>query len=86
MPAEAESDVAALRAELARLREQNVEEWIRAIRYGSTIPLAVEQSLSWRLTRPVRLAQTAWKVLRQDGVHRFWATTLYRLRRLVGRR
>lgn len=75
-----------LAAELAALQNEKVEQWVRLIRFGGTIPLAVERSLSWRLTRPVRLAQTAMLVLRRDGLNRFWATVLYRLRRLAARR
>lgn len=71
---------------LAALQDQRVEDWVRLIRYGGTIPLVVERSLSWRLTRPVRLAQTAMLVLRRDGANRFWATVFYRLRRLVTRK
>jgi hypothetical protein len=70
---------------LAALQSQRVEEWVALVRFGDVIPLAVENSLSWKLTRPVRLAQTAMKVLRRDGFNRFWATVRARLRRLVGR-
>ena len=79
-------DAEQLAAELAALQDQKVEDWVRLIRFGGTIPLAVERSLSWRMTRPVRLAQTAVLVLRRDGANRFWATVLYRLRRLVTRK
>jgi hypothetical protein len=72
-------------AALAALQDQRVEEWIALVRYGSVIPLAVENSLSWRITRPIRLMQTAAKVLRQDGSHRFWATARSRVRRRFGR-
>lgn len=75
-----------LRAELAALRAQKVDDWLEQIRYGSVIPLAVESSLSWRLTRPVRLAQTAVGVLRRDGAARFWSTARARLARQAGRR
>ncbi len=74
-----------LQQQLDTLQNERVEEWVRLIRFGGTIPLAVESSLSWRLTRPVRLAQTAMLVLRRDGANRFWATVFYRLRRLAGR-
>jgi hypothetical protein len=75
-----------LATQLAALQDAKVEEWVRLIRFGGTIPLAVERSLSWRLTRPVRLAETAMLVLRRDGANRFWATVFYRLRRLVTRK
>lgn len=75
-----------LRAQLETLQNQRVEEWVHLIRYGGTVPAAVERSLSWRITRPVRLAQTAMLVLRRDGANRFWATVFYRLRRLAKRR
>ena len=73
-------------ARLAALEDQKVEEWVRLIRFGGAIPLAVERSLSWRITRPLRLAQTAMLVLRRDGANRFWATVFYRLRRLATRK
>jgi hypothetical protein len=73
------------REALAALQSQRVEEWVALVRFGDVIPLSVENSLSWKLTRPVRLAQTAVKVLRRDGITRFWATVRARLRRLVGR-
>jgi hypothetical protein len=76
----------ALAGKLAALQDEKVEEWVRLIRYGGTIPLVVERSLSWRITRPIRLAQTALLVLRRDGANRFWATVFYRLRRLVTRK
>jgi hypothetical protein len=75
-----------LEAQLAALQQEKVEDWVRLIRFGGTIPLVVERSLSWRLTRPVRLAQTAVLVYRRDGANRFWATVLYRFRRLVTRK
>ncbi len=81
----AEPDAAELAARLAALQNEKVEDWVRLIRFGGTIPLAVETSLSWRMTRPVRLAQTAVLVLRRDGFNKFWATVFYRLRRLVAR-
>lgn len=70
----------------AALQNARVEEWVRMIRDADIVPVSVERSLSWRLTRPVRLGQTAIKVLRQDGWTRFWATVYYRLRRLVTRK
>jgi hypothetical protein len=74
-----------LRGQLVALQNERVEDWVRLIRYGATVPLAVERSLSWRITRPLRLVQTAFTVLRRDGANRFFATVLYRLRRLVRR-
>jgi hypothetical protein len=85
-PVEVDSDISAIRAELDAVRNQQVEEWLRLVRFGSVIPRSVETSLSWRITRPIRLAQTAVGVLRRDGAHRFWATTVSRLRRMVARR
>ena len=71
---------------LRALQNVRVEEWVRMIRDADIVPISVERSLSWRLTRPVRLGQTAIKVYRQDGPTRFWATVGYRLRRLVTRK
>lgn len=82
-PAPREADAA---ERLAALQDQRVEDWLAMIRRTDVVPVAVERSLSWRLTRPVRLGQTAVRVLRRDGASRFWATVLYRLRRLVTRR
>jgi hypothetical protein len=73
-------------AQLAALQNERVEDWLAMIRQADIVPAAVERSLSWRLTRPVRLGQTAVRVLRRDGAGRFWATVLYRLRRLASRR
>lgn len=73
-------------AQLAALQNERVEDWVRMIRQADIVPAAVERSLSWRLTRPVRLGQTAMRVLRRDGAGRFWATVFYRLRRLASRR
>lgn len=81
-----QDDLAALTARIADVEDQKVEEWVRLVRYSSTVPLSVERSLSWRLTRPVRLAQTAALVYRRDGANRFWSTVFYRLRRLVSRK
>jgi hypothetical protein len=71
---------------LAALQDERVEDWLSMIRRADIVPVAVERSLSWRITRPVRLGQTAMQVLRRDGWRRFWATVLYRLRRLASRR
>jgi len=68
------------------LQNQRVEDWVRLVRHGSVIPLSVEKSLSWRITRPVRLGQTAVDVLRRDGANRFISTARVRLRRLLSRR
>ncbi|MEO8095852.1 MAG: hypothetical protein ABI632_13100 [Pseudolysinimonas sp.] len=73
-------------AQLAALQNERVEDWVRMIRQAAIVAAAVERSLSWRLTRPVRLGQTAVRVLRRDGAGRFWATVFYRLRRLASRR
>lgn len=70
---------ARLRRELADLQDQQVEDWVRLIRYGAVVPLTIEESLSWKLTRPVRLAQTALRVLRRDGAHTFIAIARSRL-------
>jgi hypothetical protein len=85
-PAPEAPDVARLRAELAALQDARVDEWLRLVRFGGVIPLNVERSLSWRLTRPVRLAETAVGVLRRDGSARFWSAVRVRLGRLVRRR
>ena len=74
-----------LTALVGRLQDQRVEDWVRLVRHGSVVPLAVERSLSWRLTRPVRLAQTAVGVLKRDGSRKFWTTVRARLRRAAGR-
>jgi hypothetical protein len=55
------------------------------VRHGSVIPRSVETSLSWRITRPVRLGETAIGVLRRDGANRFWATVRVRVRRMLAR-
>jgi len=74
-----------LAARLEALQNERVADWVALIRGSEIVPVAVERSLSWRLTRPVRLAQTAVRVLRRDGFGRFLATVVYRLRRLVSR-
>jgi hypothetical protein len=74
-----------LEARLAALQNARVEEWLRLVRHGDIIPSAVERSVSWRLTRPVRLAQTAAGVLRRDGLDTFRAIAVARLRRMAGR-
>jgi hypothetical protein len=74
-----------LEARLAALQNARVEEWLRLIRHGDVIPAAVERSVSWRLTRPVRLAQTAAGVLRRDGLDTFRSIAITRLRRMAGR-
>lgn len=83
--AELAASLAAAESAIEALENEKVEDWVRLIRFGGTIPLAVENSLSWRLTRPIRLGQTAMLVLRRDGFNKFWATVFYRLRRLVTR-
>jgi len=70
-----------LSAAVIELQNQRVDEWVRLIRYGAVVPRSIEDSLSWKLTRPVRLAQTATRVLRRDGLHTFAATVRARLRR-----
>jgi hypothetical protein len=79
--ADARAKIARLESQVSELKDARVEDWVRLVRYGSVVPLAVETSLSWRVTRPVRLAQTAVGVLRRDGANRFWATVRARLRR-----
>lgn len=79
-------DSPSLAARLEAVQNAKVEAWVRLVRYSSTVPIAVERSLSWRLTRPVRLAQTAALVYRRDGANRFWSTVFYRLRRLATRK
>jgi hypothetical protein len=81
-----EAENSELRASIVGLQNARVEEWVALIRYGSTVPLAVERSFSWRVTRPIRLAQTAVLVYKRDGANRFWATVFYRIRRLVTRK
>lgn len=84
-PAEGTGDVVRLTALVETLQDQRVEEWVRLVRHGAVIPRSVENSLSWKITRPVRLAQTAVGVLRRDGANRFWATVRVRLRRVISR-
>lgn len=78
-------EIARLNALVADLRDAKVEEWVRLVRYGSVVPRVVETSVSWRITRPIRLAQTAVGVLRRDGANRFWAAVRVRLKRLFSR-
>jgi hypothetical protein len=78
-----QTDLWRLRGEVSQLQNQRVDEWVRLIRFGAVVPLAVEESLSWKLTRPVRLAQTAIRVLRRDGMNQFLATARGRIRRMV---
>ena len=70
---------------LAVLQNERVEDWLHLVRHGDVIPSSVERSLSWRLTRPVRLAQTAGAVLRRDGFRTFRTIAITRLRRMVKR-
>ena len=74
-------DSPSLAARLEAVQNAKVEEWVRLIRYGAVVPRSIEDSLSWKLTRPVHLAQTATRVLRRDGLHTFAATVRARLRR-----
>ncbi|WBU37782.1 hypothetical protein [Homoserinibacter sp. YIM 151385] len=82
---ERDAEISALRAELRRAQDQQVERWLHLVRHGEVVPASIERSLSWRLTRPVRLAQTAAGVLRREGPNKFWAIVRSRLRRLVRR-
>jgi hypothetical protein len=79
--AQGAAEIARLEQQVAALQDARVEDWVRLVRFGSVVPRAVETSLSWRLTRPVRLAQVAFGVLKRDGANRFWATVRARLRR-----
>ena len=77
--------VTELEASVDRLQQESVEEWLRLVRHGSVVPRFVETSASWRITRPLRLAETAVGVLRREGAHRFWATVRGRLGRMLKR-
>lgn len=79
--AELRDELALVSAQLDSVRDQQVEEWVRLIRFGAVVPLAIEESLSWKLTRGVRFAQTAGRVLRRDGAHTFVAIARARLAR-----
>jgi len=74
-----------LARELDRLRDQKVDEWLEQIRYGSVVPLGVERSLSWRITKPIRLAEAAITVVRYDGFGRLMALLRARRARRAGR-
>lgn len=82
---ERDLELARLRSSLAAVQNQQVERWLHLVRHGDVVPASIERSLSWRLTRPVRLAQTAGRVLRREGPNKFWAIARTRLRRLVRR-
>ena len=60
------AELARLQAVVSSLQDQKVEEWVRLVRFGSVIPRAVETSVSWRITRPIRLGQGAEVPLRKD--------------------
>lgn len=70
-------DVVAERDELQlRLREaeeRSLEFWVEAIiasAAGSTTVKALQQSFSWRVTKPLRAARLVYTKTRQSGVRR----------------
>jgi len=82
---DATAEVERLTRELETLREQKVDDWLQQIRYGSVVPLGVERSLSWRITKPIRLVDAAITVVRHDGVERLIALLRARRARRAGR-
>ncbi len=77
MPTEAEleTELAATRARVAELEEQlaalrrdTVETWVRTVLHDLTVPLVVERSFSWRVTKPFRMATLFREIAEREGL------------------
>jgi len=65
--------VAELEDRVARAEEHTLEYWLDAVTAsiaGSTTVAAMQNSLSWRITRPLRMTKIVYDRARTDGVMR----------------
>ncbi|WP_127792908.1 hypothetical protein [Agromyces sp. LHK192] len=84
---ELEREVERLRGELDRRAEDDLRTWIRAVRDEDRILRDMQQTLSWRITRPLRLARVVQLKVAQVGVVRTSQLAVADLRRrYAGRR
>lgn len=70
---ELRTELADLRVELAELRDRETHYWLSAVRseYSeSVVILALRNSVSWRITKPLRLAQGLRLKIKRVGVVR----------------
>jgi len=70
---ELRAELADLRVELTELRDRSADYWLSAVRseYSeSVVILALRNSVSWRITKPLRLAQGLRLKIKRVGVLR----------------
>ena len=63
-----DSEADRLRAEVDLLLNNDVAAWLKVVRAKSAVASDYENSLSWRITRPLRLARSFQVKVREDGV------------------
>jgi hypothetical protein len=73
MPSATEHDDATLRARVSAAEERTLEYWIQAVtasNNGSMTVRAIQSSMSWRVTKPLRMATTVYRRLQEAGPRR----------------
>jgi hypothetical protein len=72
--------------ELAELRDAVLEDWLHAVQAVSGEVREMERSLSWRITKPLRLARVLGRKTKEVGVVPAAQLAAVELARRVGHR
>lgn len=79
-PQTLETENARLRAELDALLNQELTEWVRKAHHDAGQLRDFEQSLSWRVTKPLRQIRRIQVGVREVGLRSAFRTGMQRLR------
>lgn len=78
--AELQAENEALRAQLDAARNESLDAWLRVMHHSGVAARDYERTLSWRVTRPLRVARRIQIAVREVGVSGVAVTALGRLR------
>jgi len=84
---ELEAEIARLQAEIDRRSDDDLRTWIKAVRDEGRMVREMQKTLSWRVTRPLRLARFLQLKVAEIGVAKTSQLAVADLRRrYLGRR
>jgi hypothetical protein len=82
----ATEDLATVRSQRDALLNRDVNVWLGQVKSEASAMRGFENSLSWKLTRPVRAAGIFTRLVRSDGLGTALGTAFGAMKRRISRR
>lgn len=76
-----EKECAQLQTQLDEMSNEATSRWLKAVQYESVVIREIQNSLSWKITKPLRMIRHYQRAFSRLGVRRAWMVVIGRLRR-----